>query len=60
MTYITRGCRRAITTGAERLTKDLIDHIRNDEAAELARLELQAAIDHGLLSARARASSGAA
>ncbi|MDQ6614737.1 MAG: ATP-binding protein [Actinomycetota bacterium] len=60
MTYITRGCHRAATTGEERLTKDLIDHIRNDEAAEAARIELQAAIDHGLLSARARPNSGAA
>jgi len=60
MTFITRGCRRAITTGAERLTEDLLDGIRNDEAAEQVRKELQAALDHGLLSASARPRPGAA
>jgi hypothetical protein len=54
MTFITRGCRRAITSGAERLSEDLLNGIRNDEAAEAARRELQAASDHGLLSASSR------
>ncbi|HEV2811326.1 MAG TPA: hypothetical protein VGV93_13130 [Acidimicrobiales bacterium] len=60
MTFITRGCRRAITSGQERLSKDLLDGIRNDEAAEAARRELQAARDHGLLSAGAEPRPGAA
>jgi len=60
MTLITRGCRRAITTGQERLTSDVLDHIRNDEAAEHARRELQAAFDHGLISTRTRRTPGAA
>jgi hypothetical protein len=60
MTFIARGCRRAITTGAERLTEDLLDQVRNDEAAEQARKELQSALDHGLLTARGRSRTGAA
>jgi hypothetical protein len=48
-TLIARGCRRAIKTGHERLTKDLLDLVKNDEAAELARRELPAALDHDLL-----------
>jgi len=49
MTLITRGCARAITTGQERLTRELLDQVRNDSAAEHARRELQAAIDRGTL-----------
>ena len=60
MTLITRGCRRAVTTGEERLSAELLDHIRNDEAAEQARKELQAAFDHGLLSTSTRSRPGAA
>ena len=60
MTFIARGCRRAITTGAERLTEDLLNQVRNDEAAEQARKELQSALDHGLLTARGRSRTGAA
>jgi hypothetical protein len=52
MTLITRGCRRAIRTGEERLSKELLDGVKNDEGAELARRELEAAIEHGLLTAR--------
>ncbi len=37
MTLIARGCRRAIKTGSERLTRDLLDGVRNDVAAEAAR-----------------------
>ena len=52
MALVTRGCRRAIRTGTERLTRDLLDHVRNDAAAEAARQELQAAFDTGQLRAR--------
>jgi hypothetical protein len=52
MTLVVRGCRRAVRTGEERLTKELLDGVRNDEAAELARRELVAAFENGLLSAR--------
>ncbi|MGH3195017.1 MAG: ATP-binding protein [Streptosporangiaceae bacterium] len=52
MTLITRGCRRAVRTGSERLTRDLLDQVRNDSAAEAARQELLAAFDAGRLSAR--------
>ncbi len=58
MTLITRGCRRAVRTGEERLSKDLLDGVKNDEAAELARRELEAAIDHGLLRATPGALEG--
>ena len=52
MTLITRGCRRAIRTGTEELTRDLLDQVRNDAAAEAARQELLAAFDTGKLRAR--------
>jgi hypothetical protein len=60
MTLITRGCRRAIRTGTENLTRDLLDQVRSDAAAEAARRELLAAFDAGKLSARPGAGSGAA
>ncbi|HUY44205.1 MAG TPA: ATP-binding protein [Streptosporangiaceae bacterium] len=60
MTLITRGCRRAIRTGTETLTRDLLDQVRNDAAAEAARQELLAAFDAGKLSARPAARPGAA
>ena len=53
MTILMRGCQRAIRTGQERLTRELLDGVKNDEAAELARRELEAAMEHGLLSAPA-------
>ncbi|MBW3615735.1 MAG: ATP-binding protein [Actinobacteria bacterium] len=59
MTLVVRGCRRAVRTGEERLTKDLLDGVRNDEAAELARRELVAAFENGLLSARSSAAGAA-
>ena len=52
MTLITRACRRAIHTGTERLTAELLDQVRNDEAAEQARQELAAAFERGLLTTR--------
>lgn len=52
MTLITRGCRRAIRAGTERLTRDLLDQVRNDAAAQAARQELLAASGTGKLSAR--------
>jgi hypothetical protein len=63
MTLIARGCRRAVRTGTEKLTRDLLDQVRNDAAAEAARRELLAAFDAGKLSARpaaARAEAAAA
>jgi len=60
MTVITRGCRRAIRAGTEKLTRDLLDQVRNDAAAEAARQELLAAFDAGKLSARPAAGSSAA
>jgi len=59
MTLITRGCRRAVRTGTEKLTRDLLDQVRNDAAAEAARQELLAAFDAGRLSARPAASGAA-
>lgn len=42
ITLVTRGCYRAIRTGAERLTRDLLDTVRIDEASEQARAQLAA------------------
>ncbi len=58
MTLITRGCHRAIKTGAEPLTAELMDHVRNDEAAEQARQELAAAFERGLLTPAERPRRG--
>lgn len=52
MTLISRGCWRAIQTGAEQVTGELLDHVHNDEAAESARQELAAAFERGQLSTR--------
>ena len=52
MTLIVRGCRRAIKTGQERLSVEVLDKVPNDEAAERARKELEAAFDQGRLSVR--------
>ncbi|MGI5423719.1 hypothetical protein [Streptomyces sp. CA-179760] len=41
MTFINRGCQRAVRSGAERLTRDLLDQVRIDAAAEQARAELE-------------------
>jgi hypothetical protein len=60
MTLITRGCWRAIHTGTERLTVELLDQVRDDEAAERARQELAAAFERGLLTTRVDAAGAAA
>ncbi len=52
MTLITRGCHRAVKTGGEALTIESMDGVRNDEAAERARQELEAAFARGLLTTR--------
>lgn len=55
MTLITRGCHRAVRTGAERLTKELLDHVRNDVASEKARQEIELAIRNGRIRIRRKA-----
>jgi hypothetical protein len=52
MALISRGCLRAIRTGAERLDTALMDQVKNDAAAEADRQELAAAIEAGLLTSR--------
>jgi hypothetical protein len=52
MSLISRGCFRAVRTGAESLTARLLDEVRIDQAAEDARGQLQAAIEAGRLPAR--------
>jgi hypothetical protein len=47
MSLISRGCYRAIRTGAESLTASLLDEVRIDQAAEDARSQVQAAIQAG-------------
>ena len=43
MTLVTRGCYKAIKTGDEALSAELLDTIRIDEASEKARIGLAAA-----------------
>ncbi|MET7702721.1 ATP-binding protein [Streptomyces sp. NPDC005485] len=52
MSLINRGCLRAMRRGHERLDEDLMNQVKNDAAAEEARLELEAAIKAGLLTTR--------
>lgn len=59
MSLISRGCYRAVRTGAESLTAGLLDEVRIDQAAEDARSQLQAAIGAGRLPARADAAAPA-
>ncbi|MFD0348390.1 hypothetical protein ACFQ0M_24840 [Kitasatospora aburaviensis] len=54
MTLINRGCQRAIRCGDERLSRDLLDRVKNDEASENARRELEAALDGRKLTSRPR------
>jgi hypothetical protein len=52
VTLITRGCFKAIRTGEEKLTRQLLDTVRIDEASEQARQQLAAAFAAGRLSSR--------
>lgn len=52
MTLVNRGCQRAVRTGVERLDEALLDQVKNDAAAEKARVELQQALASGRLASR--------
>ena len=54
MTLIRVGCSRAIRNGQEELTKDLLESVKLDGAAEAARKQVAAAIRNGDLRARMR------
>lgn len=54
MTLINRGCQRAVRTGAEVLDENLMNHVKNDEASEKARQELQTAFKSGRLTTKVR------
>ncbi|MFV8160553.1 ATP-binding protein [Mycobacterium sp. 134] len=52
MTLINRGCQRAVRTGAELLSRELMDLVKNDEASEKARRELETAFEARRLTTR--------
>lgn len=52
MALIARGCERAIKDGDERLTADVLNRVKNDAAAEKARLDMKAAFDTGRISSK--------
>ncbi|MFI6663136.1 TniB family NTP-binding protein [Streptomyces sp. NPDC050523] len=54
MTLINRGCQRAVRTGAECLSQELLDRVRNDAGAEQARTELAYALTAGKATSRPR------
>jgi hypothetical protein len=54
ITLVTRGCHRAIRTGQETLTADLLDQVRIDEASEQARHHLSAAVTRSRLTTTTR------
>jgi hypothetical protein len=60
ITLIIRGCYNAIRHGSERLSTELLDTIRIDEASETARDQLQAAFSAGTLTTRTRPGARAA
>ena len=53
MSLVGRGCYRAVKSRTEKLSADLLDQVRIDEAAEAARRGLESAIRAGQLSTRA-------
>jgi hypothetical protein len=55
MTLINRGCQRAVRSGEEKLTTELLDKVRVDAASEKARQELELAINTGKIRARRKA-----
>jgi hypothetical protein len=52
MTLINRACQRAVRTGAENLSRELLDLVKNDAASEKGRQELQNAFESGRLTTR--------
>jgi hypothetical protein len=52
ITLINRGCQRAVRTGTELLSRELMDLVKNDEASEKARQELEMAFDARRLTTR--------
>lgn len=55
MTLINRGCQRAVRSGAEKLSTELLDQVKIDAASEKARQELELAINTGKIRARRKA-----
>lgn len=55
MTLINRGCQRAVRSGEEKLTTELLDKIKIDTASEKARQELELAINTGKIRVRRKA-----
>ena len=55
MTLINRGCQRAVRSGEEKLTVELLDEVKNDAASEKARQELELAINTGKIRVRRKA-----
>jgi hypothetical protein len=58
VTLITRGCFKAIRVGDEKLTRQLLDSVRIDEASEQARQQLAVAVAQRRLSSRPADSPG--
>jgi hypothetical protein len=52
MTLLNRGCQRAVRTGTECLTTELLDTVKCDAASEAARRELEAALASRRLTTR--------
>ena len=55
MTLINRGCQRAVRSGEEKLTAELLDNVKNDAASEKARQELELAVNTGKIKVRRKA-----
>ena len=55
MTLINRGCQRAVRSGEEKLTAELLDNVKIDAASEKARQELELAVNTGKIKVRRKA-----
>lgn len=55
MSLVSRGCYRAVKSGTEALTVEVLDRVRIDQAAEAAQEHLHTALNAGLVSTRAGA-----
>jgi hypothetical protein len=54
MTLINRGCQRAVRSGEEKLTTQLVDRVKIDAASEKACQQLELTIKAGTIRARRR------
>lgn len=58
MTLVNRACQRAVRTGEEKLTEDLLNSVKTDAAADAARPELDVAIQAKKITTKPKRKTG--